>query len=131
MEGSQTFKYKGPRNLENLEQFAYGGYLNSTQDEDRQPVPRRLKGMEKLQKNAKDTLDELARGVDMMFVKFNLSFIPSIVRYLLVLSLVLSPLIGLVVMLFVSDEEEVIKPRPNPTKVKPMVKSPTKREKIE
>ena len=68
-------------------------------------IPRRLEGMEKIQKEAKDFLGQLAHGIDQMFDKAHLGFVPEPVRYLVCATLVLSPLLVVCFMLFMDDEE--------------------------
>mmetsp|Transcript_13053 Transcript_13053/g.22026 ORF Transcript_13053/g.22026 Transcript_13053/m.22026 type:complete len:84 (-) Transcript_13053:97-348(-) len=54
---------------------------------------------------------ELAFGLDQVFDKTGLSFIPKPLRYCAVILLVLSPLIALIVMILTGDDDEVSAPR--------------------
>ena len=69
--------------------------------------------------------------IDNIFVKAHLSFIPSIIRYVIVLMLCLSPMLAICYMMFADDDEEEFIPPPQIKKVDSAKPEKTKREKIE
>lgn len=65
--------------------------------------------MDKLKKDTGSFFNELARHIDVVFVKAGISFVPKIVRYLAVIFVLVSPIIAVIVMLCMGDEEEAPK----------------------
>jgi len=72
------YKFQGPRSLDDLLAFATGGFKSA---EDTGAIPPKLEGMDLYKKHATDFLDELARAVDALFERFNLTTVPRPVRY--------------------------------------------------
>ena len=99
LDGDQVYKYKKQRNLASLEEYAIkGDYKIQDDDEDTTEIPKRLEGMQKFQKDMGEFLKEIGFGIDQMFNKLKLGFVPRAVRYTLILALVFSPLIALIAL---------------------------------
>jgi hypothetical protein len=62
--------------------------------------------MEKLQKDTNNFFHELASMVDKAFVKIGASFIPPILRYIVIALIILSPILGICYLLIFDVDEE-------------------------
>ena len=113
----QVYSYKGPRALEHLADFAVRGDYGKHAEDTHEQLPRRLEGFEKFQKDTSDFLSQLAQGIDQMFVKLKLGFIPPVVRYGLITLFVASPCFAVIFMLFLDEDEYETNREPAPTKV--------------
>ena len=101
-----AYNYRGARSFEKLADFSVKeGYLQS-EAEHVEKIPRRLEGMERFQKETKSFLKQASRGIDELFIKIRLSFIPEVVRYMIVGLLVISPCFAVCWMIFLDDDEE-------------------------
>ena len=124
----QIYTYKGPRNIEHLSDFAVKGEYGKHEEDSSEPLPRRLEGWEKFQKETKDFLNQLCVGIDHMFEKMKMDFIPPFARYGVIMLFVASPCMAVCFMLFIDEEES------NEPTEKPAVQSEgskKKRDKIE
>ena len=117
-----------------LKEFSIdSGYLESKEEETME-IPRRLEGMEAFQKQSKDFFGQLAQGIDQMFNKAHISFVPPIVRYLVCILLILSPCFAVCFMIFLDEDDEPIqepKRVQRGAKVASASTTKAKREKIE
>ena len=100
------YTFRGPRKLENLADFALNeGYLSAS-EEQQGDIPKRVEGMEKFQKDSVDFFKQLSIGIDQIFEKVHMGFIPKPVRYLMVAFLVLSPFFMVIFMLCFDEDDE-------------------------
>jgi len=62
--------------------------------------------MEKLKKDTGNFFHELAHMIDKAFEKIGAGFIPSIVRYIMIALIILSPILGICYLLIFDIDEE-------------------------
>lgn len=111
---SAFFKYSGMRSLESLEQFALqGGYLTST--DKAEEIPKQLTGMAYWTRKVQNMIQDIQMEIDGLFLHFGLDkYVPKTVRYVVVGSFFISPLLVLIALLCCCFDEEppaVVKPR--------------------
>ncbi len=124
------FKYQGPRSIDALEKFAL---TSEWKKADKQDLPQYLEGVAYYQRQVEIFAQDLAREIDYGYESFGLKdSLPSPVRYGLVIALCCSPVVLLVILLFVCDDgytppaTNVEQARP-----KPANRASAKSEKIE
>ena len=59
----KMYPHRGRREMENLLEFAAGGYLNN-KEEHIQEIPKRLEGFEKFKRDTKGFFNELSKAID-------------------------------------------------------------------
>ena len=64
--------------------------------------------MEKVKKDSVDFLKQLSVGIDNVFEKSHMGFIPRPIRYGMILILVLSPLFMVIFMLCFDEDDEPV-----------------------
>ena len=100
----KMYPHRGRREMENLVEFAAGGYLNN-KEEHIQEIPKRLEGFEKFKRDTKGFFTELSKAIDKATKKYGLDFIPLSIRLFVCLLFVVSPMIAVCAMLVMSDDE--------------------------
>ena len=73
-----------------------------------------MEGWEKTSKDTSDFFKQLAMGIDQMYDKFGMTFIPHFIRYGIIGLMVLSPVFAIIFMIFFDDDadEEPVQSRP-------------------
>ena len=106
----KAYTFRGPRSLDNLVEFANSKYADA-QEEHIKDIPKRVEGMEKIQKESVSFIMQVAKIIDGAFEKVGLNFVPKMLRYVICAMIILTPSLGICYLLVFDDDLDEPVPR--------------------
>ena len=98
------YRYNKARKLDEFHAYVASGYRDAPVDKVTE-IPKRLEGMESAVHETKEVFGEIAAALDRGFEKIGLGIVPSWLRYVLVLTVVCSPLFGVCYILLFDETD--------------------------